>query len=139
MAPPMSAQQSNIALVREVYDLINARNFEAVSRRVTDDAELEIVHGSLTGQDLYRGPAGWKDYLERLAEVIDDMATEVMRINEGKDCVAAVVRNTGKGRGSGAPYAQAFCHVWTLEGDRVASCRIHRDIKAGRRAAGLDG
>jgi ketosteroid isomerase-like protein len=134
----MSARESDIALVREVYDLINARNFDAVGRRVTDDAELEIVDGSLTGQDLYRGPAGWKDYLERLAGVIDDMATEVMTIREGEDCVAAVVRNTGKGQGSGAPYAQAFCHVWTVERDRIASCRIHRDIQAGRKAAGLE-
>jgi ketosteroid isomerase-like protein len=134
----MSPRQSDIDLVREVYDLINARNFDAVGRRVTDDAPLEVVGGSLTGQDLYRGPEGWKDYLERLSDVIDDMATEVMSIDEGEDCVAVVVRNTGKGRGSGAPYARAFCHVWTVEGDRVAGFRIYRDIRAGRKAAGLE-
>jgi ketosteroid isomerase-like protein len=134
----MSAGQSDITLVREVYDLINARNFDAVARRVTDDAPLEVVGGSLTGQDLYRGPQGWKDYLERLAEVIDDMGSQVMRIDEGEDCIAAVIRNTGKGKGTGAPYAQAFCHVWTFEGDRIAGCRIYRDLQEGRKAAGLD-
>jgi ketosteroid isomerase-like protein len=81
--------------------------------------------------------------LERLAELRDmfeDIRWEPKEFIGAGERMVVVVRQTGRGRGSGAPIDQPVVHVWTQRPDGSATeLSVYSSRDAALEAAGLGG
>jgi hypothetical protein len=82
---------------------------------IWDDRDTVLVghtgvhRGKQAVMDLISGWVGaWADYRFEVDEVI-----------EAGDSVVLVVRETGRGRASGAPMEHRYCQVWTFRNQRI--------------------
>ena len=53
--------------------------------------------------------------------------------------VILVLHETGRGRGSGAPFERRFAQVWTFRGERIVRWDVFPNKAAALEAAGLSG
>jgi ketosteroid isomerase-like protein len=67
----------------------------------------------------------------------DDFRFDVEEIIDGGDSVVVVVRETGRGRGSGLPMAHDYCHVWSFEAGSIVAATAYSSKVDALRAVGL--
>jgi ketosteroid isomerase-like protein len=115
--------QENVELVRRVIDDLDAL-VEAFDEDVVWDTrnhaplDLEgVYHGREAVIAVFRRWVGsWTEYRFEVEEMIDL-----------GNSVVAVVSETGRGIGSGAPWNQSYCLVYTLRDHRIVRGASYKD------------
>lgn len=72
------------------------------------DIEWRAIEGALDDVGVIRGRQAMRDYYAEWVETIDDLRAEVEIAFEDDDAVAALIRNSGRGRASGVPAAGSY-------------------------------
>jgi ketosteroid isomerase-like protein len=67
----------------------------------------------------------------------DDYALRVQEMVEAGSSVMFVVHETGRGKGSGAPFERHFAQVWTFRGDRLVRWDVFPDREGALAALAL--
>jgi ketosteroid isomerase-like protein len=67
----------------------------------------------------------------------DDYRLDAEELMDAGSSVIAVVRERGRGKGSGAPFEQRFAQVWTFGRGRIIRWELFPDKPAALEAAGL--
>jgi ketosteroid isomerase-like protein len=107
--------EENVELLRGVIDHLDAL-VEVFDEDIVWDVrrhaplDLEgVYHGPEAVASLFRSWAGaWKEYRFEVEEIIDV-----------GDSVVVAVSETGRGIGSGAPWEQHYCTVYTFKNRRI--------------------
>jgi ketosteroid isomerase-like protein len=123
----MSAEPDSVAIVRSAMEAWNERDLASLSRSVDPALEwIEIEEAPDMGDR--RGHAAVEQVTRDLEAAFEDYRLEPQRIEQLEDGrVAAVVRESGRGRGSGAEVASLYGYIITLREGRLARIEAYRD------------
>ena len=125
----MSAE--NLALVRRMFDHYFRGDFDTALEMFAEDVEWRDQFGTYHGHDgVAKSTARWTGTWEELEMEVEEM------LDTGDD-VVVLLRQTARGRGSGAPVEGVTGWVYTLAGGRIAKVRLFPDPNDALKAAGL--
>src|SRR5207253_6987732 len=91
---------------------------------ITDEVELR-PHGEVWGATTYVGHEGWERFITDWTEDFDDWTLETEELIDGGDTVVARIRQTGRGKGSGAPGEFRFGAVVRFRHGRIAQVDLY--------------
>jgi len=131
----MSADSESVAIVRSSMEAWNERDLESLSRYVDPALEwIEIEEAPDMGDR--RGRAAVERITRDLEAAFEDYRLEPQKIEQLQDGrVAAVVRESGRGRGSGAEVASLYGYIITLREGKLARIEAYRDPSVALEAA----
>ena len=129
--------RENVEIVRAMWAAYARGDFDAALRayaedtvwddtRYRPDGAVHVGHGGLV--DLTRT---WRETWERY-----DIAAEEV-LDAGDDKVAAVMRETGEGRGGGVELTNRWGLVVTVRDGKIAHTMVYRTPEEALEAAGL--
>jgi uncharacterized protein len=115
--------QTNVEVVRALYDAWNRHDLRASSRLLDDEIEFrepsEWIHSGT-----HRGIAAMGEALLRQLDAWEDFQMEVEEIAEQDESVLAVVRERGRGRHSGIDVDELFFHLWTIRDEKATRLQV---------------
>ncbi len=133
--------QENVEIVRRLYEEWSAglerSDPGAVfdSPAVADDFEWRMEGGDFEGRTLWRGRAGYVEWLRTWTGEFEDWSLSLEGlIDVGPDRVVALTYTSAKGRQSGVPVEMKVGVVWEIRDGRVVLARNHEEAL---KAAGL--
>lgn len=130
--------RENVEVVRRVYELWNRGD-------IGDAGEMLDEHVVWDGYDHLpdAGPRLGADEVQQWAgdftEAWGEIQVQIERLEDlGDDLVLALVRMTGRGRGSGAAVESGVDgHVWTVRKGKVAAVSMYQGTEDALKAVGL--
>ena len=128
--------QENVEIVRGSIESFQRGDYAGAMAPLHPEIEYDMTH--FPDGKVYRGHDGvreafriwlgtWEDYRQELDEVID----------AGDDEVIALVRESGRGKGSGIELERGTAGVWTLRDGKVVQIRFYERREAALEALGL--
>jgi ketosteroid isomerase-like protein len=121
-------------------DALNARDFESLlAFEFLDPAvEFRSVLGASEGEAAYMGIDGLRKWAERVDAVFEDWHQEVVGFREvGESQAVAVIRATGRAKGSGVPLDICTGNVLTWRRGKGVRNEAYSDPRAAFEAVGL--
>lgn len=131
--------RENVELVQRLVEAFNARDAEAACAVLNDDAEWRPAYtgGGAVAGTVYRGHAGFRRYLDDLAETWREIEGYIDELREVGERVLLFARIRFVGRESGVEMTQPITGVFTFRGGRVAAARYYVERREALEAVGL--
>jgi ketosteroid isomerase-like protein len=130
--------QENVDVVRAQFAALGHGGLEAVTRFWHADIEWRAIVGALDDVGVMRGEDAVRRYYEDWIDTVDHLRVEVVEvIAEAGEQVVVVVRNSGRGRVSGAPSSGRYYVACIVRDGRIASGREYGTRVQALEAAGL--
>ena len=130
--------QENVDVVRSQFAALGHGGLEAVTRFWHADIEWRAIVGALDDVGLMRGEAAVRRYYQDWIDTVDELQVEVVEvIAEAGEQVVVVVRNSGRGRVSGAPSSGRYYVACIVRDGRIVSGREYGTRVQALEAAGL--
>ena len=85
----------------------------------------------------YEGPDGVREYMSRFLDAWESLTIAGESFKEVGDTVLVEVRQSGTGRGSGAPVETGYFQLWTFRGRKVIHLEVTLSEQRALEAAGL--
>jgi ketosteroid isomerase-like protein len=130
--------QENVELVRRVYELWNRGDLDAAVEML-DQHVVWNAYAHLPDSRPRHGVHEVQQWASEFAQAWGEIQAHIERLEEvGDDLVLALVRMTGRGRGSGAAVESGVDgHVWTVRDRKVAAVRMYQGTEDAFEAVGL--
>ena len=125
--------QENVELVRAVIGNLNAL-VEVFDDEIVWDTRS---HAPLDLEGVYHGPEAVTTLFKSWVGAWTEYRFEVEEIIDVGDSVVAVVSEAGRGIGSGAPWEQHYCVVYTFQNRRIVRGGSYKTKAEALEAAGL--
>ena len=117
---------------------LNARDFDSLTELLDPAVEFRSVLGAAEGEAAYTGIDGLRKWAEEVDAVWEDWHQEVVDYREvGESQAVAVIRATGKARGSGVPLDTCTGNVLTLRHGKGWRNEAYSDPREALEAVGL--
>jgi ketosteroid isomerase-like protein len=114
----------NADVVRRQFDAFGQGGLDAAAEFWHPDIDWRAVEGAADDVGVIRGEEALRRYYSDWIETFDQLRAEVEEvIFETGDLVAAVVRNSGRGRSSGVLTEGRYYVACTVRDGRIASGR----------------
>ena len=118
-----SVPETDADALRSAYDALNRGELSQVFALIAPDIDW---HDQATTPDgPARGRESFEQYLHSWLESFDEFRINPEEVFEHEEHLIAIVRQTGRGRISGAEIAVRIAHVWTIEHDRAVRWRSY--------------
>ena len=123
--------------VKLVYGALAALNAGHIEELVAVcDREFELdMSDRVFNPSTYRGHDGIRQFYAEVLEVWDHYTWEPEQVVDHGNLVVALLRTTGKGRGSGLEVERQTAMIWRVRGDKATSLRFYRDQDRALEAA----
>lgn len=128
--------REDIEAVRRAYDAFNAGDPEPTFALLDDDFVYR-ARDELPGGGTFEGREAFRDRIEALRDVFPELGFEPQEIIDAGRHVVVVLRQTVRGRTSGAVLEQAIVHTWLIEEGRGLELRVYSQREEALRAVGL--
>jgi ketosteroid isomerase-like protein len=123
--------QDGRKLLEAMLEALNARDFDSLTELLDSAVEFRSVVGASEGEAVYMGIDGLRKWAEQVDAVWEDWHQEVVDYRELSESQAvAVIRATGRARGSGVPLDTCTGNVLTRrqgKGWRNEACSDPRE------------
>ena len=130
--------QDNVDVVRAQFAAFGRGGLEAVTRFWHPDIEWRAIEGALDDVGLMRGEDAVRRYYQDWIDTVDHLQVEVVEvIAEAGEQVVVVVRNSGRGRVSGAPSTGSYYVACIVRDGRIVSGREYGTRVQALEAVGL--
>lgn len=130
--------QEHLEGLREGYELINRRDYDAVLARVHPDFVYENDPAGPLGATVYRGRAAVKGFWEDFFGTWRDFHHDPYELREAPGGRVLVrVHLATYLEGTEEPLRFDYTHLWTLRDDTPEHCRLYFDHAEALEAAGL--
>ena len=142
MATTDPADQTNVELVRAVFETWNDGDVADVAPFVSDEIEwLEVEGRPEYGRATeVRGKGAVQSGLEALFETWQEYRLEPETVRDASDGrVLAVVREIARGRASGLEVESRWGYLMTIRDGRLTRVEAYRDPDRALEASGLGG
>ena len=124
--------------VRVFIDLYNLREVDVLVAFIPDDFVHDMRPTGIPGMEVYRGPAGYRRFLEEWLDAFPETHVVVESVEEADDRVFAVLRQEMRGGGSGVPVSFQYAVLLGFRDGRVFESEFHTDLaRAAKRFAEL--
>lgn len=123
------------AIMREGHEAFNARDLDRIAAYATEDARMVIVP---TGET-FRGPEGYKRYMQDWVDAFSEASTEVTAVHAGESF--AIVEYIGRGTHDGTLTSPAgevpptgrsletrHCEVFDMRDGKITGARSYFDL-----------
>jgi ketosteroid isomerase-like protein len=120
---------SRTELLRQVYDALGPRDFEALAGLADPDFEMDLTDRVLNPAT-YRGAEGLARFFDEVDELWASMDLAVERVLERGDEALAILRVRLQGRGSGVELNDRIAQLWTLRDGKLVRMRLRQDADA---------
>ena len=120
----------NVEIVRRMLDDYVNGEFELALVAFSDDVEWETRVG-----ERFRGPEGVAEAVRRWTGAWADFEFDVQELIDAGDCVVMVLRQVGRGKGSGAPVEMTMGWLYTLHDGKIIGVRMFADREEALAAA----
>jgi ketosteroid isomerase-like protein len=130
--------QDDITRLRDGYEALNRGDLEVILDRVHPDFEAHD-RAEVPDPQRYEGVPGITQALGQLLEEFDDYRMEPQEFIDGGDRIIVVLRQSGRGRASGAVVEGTIVHLWEIRDGRASGLRAFSDLEEALEAAGLSG
>ena len=131
--------QGNVELVRRLVEAFNARDATAAAAVLCSDAEWRPAYtggGAVEGA-VYRGPDGFRSYLEELSDTWAEATGYVDELREVGDQVLLFGRMHVVGRTSGVQIEQPLAGRFSFRNDTIVLAQYYLDREQALEAVGL--
>jgi ketosteroid isomerase-like protein len=132
---PLS-RMDNIEIVWEMLAAFGRGDYEQSLRAFDPEVEGDFTH--MPDGRMVRGREGIREEVGRWRGTWSDLATEYEGIGGTGDKVVIFVRQSGIGKGSGAPMAMRYGQVFTIRDGAIAAMKTYLDREHALKDAGLD-
>ena len=112
--------------VRRVHAALSAGDADAAIEICDPEFRLDMSD-RVFNPAVYNGHEGIRAFLAEVSDVWETFTWEPIELEEYDGVVVAVVRSTGRARGSGLELDRRSAMVWQLDGDRPISLTFYRD------------
>ena len=119
--------EANVETLRGGYDALNRGDLSQVFGLMAPDIVWQS--GTLEGE-AGRGRESFQRFLESWLDSFEAFRVDPEEIIERDEHLAAIVRQTGRGRMSGAEIAIRIAHVWTIGDGQAVRGRGYRNREA---------
>jgi len=109
--------------LRSAYEALNRGDLSRVFALIAPDIDWHDQATTPGGPS--RGRESFEQYLHSWLESFDEFRIDPEEVFEHGDHLIAIVRQTGRGRISGAEIAVQIAHVWTIEDGRAIRWRSY--------------
>ena len=130
----MHGKSPAVELVQRALAALNAGDIEALVAVCDPEFELDMSD-RVFNPATYRGHDGIRQFHAEVLEVWEHYVWEPEQLVDHGDRVLALVRTSGKGRGSGLEVDRQTAMIWTVRGDKAVSLRFYRDRERAHDAA----
>src|ERR1700730_282555 len=111
--------EQNLEVVRRTLETFMREGTSAsYEGLVADDVDLRPAF-EVTGGTSFAGPEGVVSFMRQWTEAFDDWALEVDELLDAGEAVVARLRQSARGRESGAPVENLFGIVFRLRGGQI--------------------
>jgi ketosteroid isomerase-like protein len=130
--------QENVEIVRQAYEAFNRGDIGgAVANIAAPDFEY-VSTGVIPGmEEVYRGPEGFRRFLEGFWAEFDDPQAEINEITEADDLVLVSLTLLGRGKQSGAEAGWSIFQLWTVRDGKAVGGQAFTSRHEALEAAGL--
>jgi ketosteroid isomerase-like protein len=125
--------QENVEIVRRSMDAYRSGDYEGAIAAW----HPEVVFDEVPQGRVYRGREGVAESIRVWAGTWDDWEWEIEELIDCGDRVLMVMRQSGRGKGSGVPVEQQTFFVYTLRDGQIVRAAILFDRAQALEAAGL--
>lgn len=112
--------------VRRVHAALSAGDVDGVIALCDPDFRLDMSN-RVFNPAVYKGHDGIRAFIAEVREVWESFTWEPIELEEHDEVVVAVVRSTGKARGSGLELDRRSAMLWQIERGRAISLTFYRD------------
>jgi ketosteroid isomerase-like protein len=125
MSELTEAQRRNLEAVSTGVDAFRRGDAEGVLDFMCPDVEI-FLPVEFPNSGTYRGHDGYLAWQADWLEAWDDFSIEIAGIQPvGERHVVALIRQTGKGRGSGIPVDMRIAYMWEVRGRQAAAFHLY--------------
>ncbi len=128
--------QANVEVVRRAHEALNGGDVDALVA-LCDAAFRLDMSDRVLNPAVYEGHDGIRRFYAEVRDVWASYTWEPEELIESGDQVVALLRSSGRGRGSGVEIERRTAMVWTVRKKRATSLRFFRDRAEALDAAGL--
>jgi ketosteroid isomerase-like protein len=130
----------NVEVVRRQFEAFQDGGLDAVAKYWHPEIEWRAVEGAADDVGLIRGEPGLRRYYQDWIDAMDPLRAEVEEVlfDDGEQ-VAAVIRNSGRGRASGVLTEGRYFVACTVRDGRIVSGREYDTREQALAAVGLSG
>lgn len=137
------ATNENIAMVKQVYDCFNRRDWTGLQKLFRKEAEWNDVPAGTT----FQGPEGVVEFMKAWADAFPDGTAEEVRILGANDFAVAEARFRGTHQGAlrgpmgtvgatGRRAEMSFCEIYEFKNGKVLRNRTYPDYMSMMRDLG---
>jgi len=128
--------RKNVETLRAVYTRWERGDFTASLPLFDENLTLDVDPGIPDG-GTYEGPEGVREYMSRFLDPWESVTIAGESFKEVGDTILVGVRQSGIGRGRGAPVQTRYFQLWTFRGGKVMRLDVIMSEERALEAAGL--
>jgi ketosteroid isomerase-like protein len=129
--------QENVEMARHAYEAFSRGDLEGMVADFPPEFEY-VTAGTIPGAGgMYRGPEGYRRFVESWWDAFDELAVEVHELIEAGDRVLASLELRGRGKQSGVETSWDIWQVWTARDGKVVRGQGFASREEALEAAGL--
>ena len=113
-------------LVKRALAALNTGRIDDLVAICDRDFELDMS-ARVFNPAVYHGHDGIRQFYAEVLDVWEHYVWEPEQILERGDLVVALVRTSGRGKGSGLDIDRRTAMIWKVDGDQAVSLRFYRD------------
>jgi uncharacterized protein len=118
--------EANVDTLRRGYEALNRGDLSEVKGLIDDEIVWDPGELSPDGQQGSRGRESFVAFVQSWMDAFDDFRIDPYEVIEDESFLIAFVRQSGRGRASGAPIEIAIAHVWTIDDGRAIRLESYR-------------
>jgi ketosteroid isomerase-like protein len=125
-SPESTRTEANLEFVRRAMDAFNRGDLEAMLELAGEDFEYDWTRSRGPNAGVYRGPAGFREFVSEQWSMFDDFRVEAHELIPRGNHV--VVPTTVRARGrDGVLVSANSVHLYTFEDGRLVRITLYQD------------
>jgi ketosteroid isomerase-like protein len=118
--------QEDLEIVRRGHEALNSGDMDALIVLCDEEFRLDMSD-RVFNPAVYDGHEGIRRFYSEVRDVWATYVWEPEELIEAGDYVVALLRSSGRGRGSGVDVERRTAMVWTVRNGRATAMRFFRD------------
>jgi uncharacterized protein len=126
--------EANLEFVRRAMDAFNRGDLDAMLELAGEDFEYDWTRSRGPDAGVYRGPEGFKEFVDEQWSMFDDFRVEAHELIPRGNHVVVPTTVHARGR-DGVPVSANSAHLYTFEDGRLVRITLYQDREEALAAA----
>jgi ketosteroid isomerase-like protein len=129
--------RENVEAVRQSWEAWKRRDIPKLFDFYDEAVEWDMSASAVPDMGIYRGHQGVRDFFRDWVEDFENWQATPIAFMDADDSVVVTVRQTARGKGSGAGVDMLYWQVYRLRGGKAVRVEIYRYESEALEAVGL--